>query len=725
MKIEVPPELKAYAELGFEFSSKSGSTHLATDCPYCGKEKHFFCHRETGQFKCHVCGESGNRYSFLEHMVEQSREAIPADKWHAFCRDRGVPQPAFLSWKIGFNQITDEWLIPQYNEQGKLANVLRWRGPVEKGQPKAKLFSTSGCKKQLFGVRELIEAPKHSVVWVCAGEWDAIALRWLLRSIGRKDVVVAVPGESIFKEEWLEWFDGHEVRLCYDADEAGDKGSMRASIALHARGQARRVSFLRWPLDAPKGFDLRDYIKNGRFKHKVTNQEILASLEERLGPEHRLGTNAAEQLGLEGGSTDSVGMTPPSHIPTWSELLAEFSKRLSMDRDMRWGLTLCLATVVSVDIAKDPIWCYLISPPGGGKTTLLDTLRKTQRAVFRSSLTPASLVSGFNAAKDPSLLPKLTGKCGVFKDGTELIAMHPVAKNEIMAILRGAYDGDVDRSYGNGVVRTYRHLNFTLIIGITNVISGESMSSVGERFLKFSLQRNAEDANAQLWAAVRGIDGADERANELQDLVSAFLWRKITDEPGLPVIAEKEQAQLIALAQTVSRLRARPDYEQGGGERILKYRPVPEIATRLAKQITKLAKCVGWVWGCKKVDNRVMEMVRRVGFDTAEGFQLELIAALAELDREKEGLGVPLQDLAVHLRLAYEGLRRTLHDAEALQLVEKVETAARKGSKGGRPIVKWRLSEEMRHLWDAMGGGVEWEKEAALRRAARKIYVKE
>jgi hypothetical protein len=682
--MEVPAKLRPYTEHGITFTGKSGDTHLVADCPFCDKEKHFFVRMNNGQYKCHVCGEAGNVITFLDASVEFYKEQTTSEDWRALSAARqGIPAIAFKRWDLGWSG--EYWMIPQRSKSGTVRNVGRWAGP------KRPILSTSGCQKQLFGTDKLIKASKKLPVWICAGEWDAMVLEWLLRKLKRKDTVCAVPGELTFKEDWLELFDGRDVRLVYDADATGDKGAMKASLLLKQRGQTRSVQFVRWPMDLPKGFDVSDWIAHGWKDHRDDLDGVLSNLEKLLGTQHRLGANAAAACGFEDQDGEEDTDTQPDEIPSWEELHECFAEYLMMDEDMTTALVLCLAVVLSRDIAKDPLWLHLVAPPGGGKTTILNTFRNSKSCVFRSSLTPASLVSGFRCGHDPSLLPKLRGKCGIFKDGTELLAMHESAKQETNAIFRGAYDGDVDRTYGNAVERIYRNLNFTLIIGMTPAVHGESDATVGERFLKLQMVRSEDDrTDRQLWMALENI-GREQKIDEtLQEKVAAFLWNRI-DLDNVPTIPRTYKQRIIALAQLISMLRARVERDKYRGN--VRYRPHYEVATRLTKGLAKVGICVAHVLGKSKVDDEVWQYVERVAFDTAIGFHLDIVQAVMKHDGVATGATI-----ADECGLPITSLTQKFEDLRLLGVFEKKRKAMDVNGRG-RPPSAHVISKRVQDLW--------------------------
>ena len=81
--------------------------------------------------------------------------------------------------------------------------------------------------------------------------------------------------------------------------------------------------------------------------------------------------------------------------------------------------------VLANRLDSKPVWLYLVIPPGGGKTEVLQALDGPGREIYALSiLTPQTLISGQilkRGQHDPSLLPKLDGKTLVLKDFTAML----------------------------------------------------------------------------------------------------------------------------------------------------------------------------------------------------------------------------------------------------------------------------------------------------------------
>jgi len=175
--------------------------------------------------------------------------------------------------------------LPLRDHKGKVRDV-RFYTPGEGFK------STPGGKLWPWGLERLAG---EGAVWLCEGEWDAIALRWLLKKaeVKAKVVVLGIPGASTFKDEWGPLFAGRDVVVAYDADQAGMEGAAKVSDKL--KGVARRLRWLHWPADVKEGWDLRDFVleaKQGKDWKKAWNR-LLGRL--RTAPPSGYGRTSLEQ----------------------------------------------------------------------------------------------------------------------------------------------------------------------------------------------------------------------------------------------------------------------------------------------------------------------------------------------------------------------------------------------------------------------------------------------
>lgn len=647
------------------------------NCIFCGKSSKFYVHQDTGQFDCKYCGLSGNVYGFLEEVIRLYGRETSRRDYIKLSRLRSLPVDAFRNWGLVYDGT--RWLIPCYSDKGTVRDIRYW-SPLQKG-----IRSTKGCSVQLFG-SDTLRNTSGGRVYICEGEWDAMALHWLLDQLTTgESSVVAVPGAATFKDQWVPWFSGRDVVLCYDNDLAGQRGSEKAYSKL--KGTARSISAIHWPSSVNDGYDVRDLITQG-IEADTKVEVIFEAIQALIRTVSEKGDEG--YISVTGGAqVISVGEIPEDQIPSFKQVVRKFRKHIQMSPEMEDALRIAFAVAYSIDVPGDPLWIYLIGPPGCGKTLLLMALQGSDRCVFQSSLSSHSLVSGFNTNPDPSLLPRWNKHCAVLKDFTEIMSINIGGREEIYSTLRGAYDGHVKRSFGNGLQREY-FLNFSMVAGVTNAIHGDRQAMLGERFLKYEMFKGQKwTADAEIMAAIDGISKESEIESELMTISGQFLSRKL-DVKNLPVVPMWVKARIVALSQLISCLRANVEREFGAEQR-LKYKPVREVGTRLAKQLVKLGQMIAFVDAKPEIDDDVYRLMERIAFDTTIGFHLELVQAMMT----NQG-SMTRKELSAVTGIPPTNLSRSLDDLEALGVIEKrrSEVVGR-----GRPKFDWVVATHVQELW--------------------------
>jgi DNA-binding transcriptional ArsR family regulator len=683
-KLKEVNKLAPFEALGVELN-RNGNGHATGACPFCGKWDHFFVNEESQQWDCKHCGQSGNIYDFLGAYSWNVHCNTPDSAFEELGITRGgIPAEAYKKYYLGYNG--ENWIMPSYSDKGTVRDIRRYVN--------GRFYSLEGQHLQLGGARELLEAPQGAVVWLCEGEWDAIALRWLLDQAQRvNDVVAWVPGAHSFKREWASYFAGKIVYICYDNDTAGDDGSKKAGEFV--RPFAKKVKYICWPETRPSGYDINDFVVEGLGTEipAARGVGILASL---LKDTHRRDNppKPSREAGPSGGK-------PREQPATFQEVLSVFGRWVKIDRDFYEALIFSLAVALSNQLPGEPVWGYLIGPPGGGKSLILLSMQTSEECAFFSTFTAASLVSGFNVSPDPSLIPKINRKIAVFKDGTELLAMHPEKRKEAYGTLRGAFDGHVFKPFGNGINREYRDLHYTLLIGMTPAIHADSQATMGERFLKFEMKdrdaeeekiRSALDPTAQFSHEIK-------MQEELCEVVRRFLLQKI-DPAMLPKPEEWVVDRLVALSRLVSLLRAQVEREQYG-ERDIKYRPTHEVGTRIAKQLQKLGRVLAaGIFRVPTINHQIYDLMFKTALDTMVGFHLDIVRCLVDHNN------VPRtrHEIARYIDVPDNTLLRRLEDLTQLGVIEaRRETEAGPIKQGPIPV-RYRLTKTLLNLWGRASG---------------------
>lgn len=616
MTLEIPKVLAPFECYGVDFSGQSGD-NLIADCIFCGKAAHMYANPDTTQWDCKHCGKNGNTYTFLSHVAEHHRETTVKRDYMRLERNRLIPRKVLRRYKLAWDGL--QWLLPAISDRGTILDIRRWSFKTKR------VMSTKGCNSQLFGLQFWKKGTSR--IWLCEGEWDLLALSDLFISLKKTDIVLAVPGADVFKKDWAHRFSGRNVVLCYDHDTAGRRGTKKAADML--RGKATKLDYIVWPEDAVPGYDIRAFISEKRSKgwsDRRIHNALVALIQ--CVPPSREGAGAGGNKA--GNAGEEFFIAPANERPSFRRLLRHFRQHVCMDTDMVDGLRLVLAVVLSEQMSGSPLWVQIVGPPGSGKTLLIQCCAKSDRVLFRSTITAKMLVSGFQSQDDPSLLAHVNNMTVAIKDSTEMYAGAKWEANEADSVLRGAYDGSVNRSYGNAVQRSYQDLHFSMIMGVTNMIHGRCQSTLGERFVRFQMRPlEAEAIDRRMAMALSEV--TDNPEDRLQDIVRLFLARNV-DPADWPCIPDTMKARLMALAHMTALFRAqieRTNAIMGN----LSYRPEPEYGTRLIKQLAKLAVSLAYVDGLKEVDNRIWLQVRRVAIDSMIGFHIDIALAVHSLGK--------------------------------------------------------------------------------------------
>jgi len=281
----------------------------------------------------------------------------------------------------------------------------------------------------------------------------------------------------------------------------------------------------------------------------------------------------------------------------------------------------------------DPLWGWLIGPPGSMKTELLRISEGHNSAILLSSLTPNALVSGYDRpdGTDPSLLPLFDGKIVIIKEFTSILQLPEVAVRQIFAHLRSAYDGFHGKGTGTVGIRTHKS-RFTLLAAVTQAIDKYNFlhSELGERFIGFRLSRKgARDETerrrvaAHVWAA---SDTKAQWRNNLKVVYHEIIDKLQSTRPALPAFSDDDRDQLIGLADLLALMRSFPT--EGSP-------PIdPEVATRTVQQVKHLAagRCVADARSAVNPDD--LAFVRRVVHDTIPASVMAMVKDIHDKQTE-------------------------------------------------------------------------------------------
>jgi hypothetical protein len=334
-----------------------------------------------------------------------------------------------------------------------------------------------------------------------------------------------------------------------------------------------------------------------------------------------------------------------------------------------------LATIVANYAIGDPVWTLEVGAPGSGKSEGVNAVQDAPDVRRLSSLTPQTLLSGYEpkrkGAPEASLLLKVGG-FGIlaFKDLTTVLTMHHEARSQIVGQLREVYDGATQKAFGNGREVSWEG-KLGLLAGVTPVIDEQHsfLALMGERFVLYRLPEASREEVARHALAVRNV--ADKLREEIRAECASFLARfRGVQELDIP---DGFVEPLVRLSDIVT--RARTGVARDYRTRELLYLPTPEAPPRLAKQLAQLA---AGLLAIGVDEHETLRLIRKIGWDCVPAVRTTVMAALAGA----EG-GVPNAELQELTSLPRTTAERVAEDLALLGLVKRW-----KADDG-----KWRVAE--------------------------------
>lgn len=654
--------LKSFKQLGFMPEKVAGNQVIGT-CVFCSSHDKMYLNPLKKTWDCKKCGRQGGFKTFLHEAVTVFKSNFKGQEAMAFSNSRSLPVSIMKSHDLGYNPANESFVLPIYNVEHSDIWDLR----IYKDK---KFMSLSGCQVGLFGWDKI--NPSADTVWLCEGEWDKMALEVILEENNVTDPVLAVPGAGTFKAEWVSLFDGKIVHVMYDHDDPGKKGANKVALALATNTKA--LKFVHWPKTKKTGYDVRDYLIENKLK-KASRLDRLEKMLKDHPPE------------IEGNQNVTVSKAT-TKIDKYTGQYVEREKIHEAYRKWLYlpytdVLDVMFGTMIANRMDGDPLWLFLVAPPGGTKTELINSISSAPNTVTTSSLTSKSLVSGANTAGggDPSLIPKLDQKVLLVKDFTTILNINVVERDSIFGILRDAYDGKTEKDFGNGIHRSYVS-KFGIISGVTPAIElyTEGNTSLGERFLRYDIPipHDAKGRHEYLLRAEQNAGKEVQMRKELADIGTAVLSH---DFKNIPVIDAKIKNQTIALAQFLAKMRGTVVRDKFTKE--ITHNAFSELGTRIVKQFTKLMYGIGMYRNVSMVDNDIYDIVKHMALSTVPHRLEKIIRYMYEDDPERS---YKVDEIASHLKLPAMTCSRLLENLDMLGVVNQQRESMLK--------TEWTLNED-------------------------------
>ena len=666
-------KLKPYAFFGLEL--KHQGKESVSECVFCGGKK-FYINNTTGLYSCKTCNKSGNLKQFLSAYHQLHLEKTTDNDLKKISRLRGS---CFSVQTLKTAQLCLDdagcVLFPEKRPGGKyLDNLRKW-------QPKNKVFYNTPGQCTLHYEKWSDEGP----VYICEGEWDALALKQLMVRAKHDSpcAIVSVPGANIFNDLWVKHFKKRNVFLLYDNDHDkerpnGDKFNPAKDGMKMAADKLKKVASSIQCIDweqvqpgLPDKYDVRDYLIDAikAKKSKLFLKKLL---------------QACKPAGVKLDKANTV-VTLPRKL--FEEVVEDWKSCYSFDQSFEDVLACCFAVLASMYMSdrRNPLWLFVVAPPASGKTSIIEGFKSaTEHVEFVSELTPASIVTGlrYDSDNDPSLLNVINNKILFIEDFTPILGMP--SRDEVFGIFRAAYNGFYTARFATGV-KDYDDLYFGLVAGVTPAIERVQLGDLGERFLRIKLLSDDFDEYSHVIKALNNVGQRDEQKKQLLGGVNGYI-RHLIKQKLEPEYPQGLNEKLSNLSMLTALLRAEVHKDKAGNT----VRPFVEVASRIATQLKKLGLALAVVYQRKQVDENCYRVMQKVALDSCSGWFLELVKVMSPRH--------PLtnKEVAKLLNVHPNQSTKTLKDAMQLGIVEITDT--RKKNVLRKNTMYYRLTNKVKRM---------------------------
>lgn len=334
------------------------------------------------------------------------------------------------------------------------------------------------------------------------------------------------------------------------------------------------------------------------------------------------------------------------------------------------SIALVAAILIGSQLKVPPVWCHIIGPTSGGKSTLLEAFNKHRFVHQISDLTPNTFLSGMATSKgETSLLKQLGPTFTIFmKDFTTILSKPDETQEAIIAQMREIYDGYISKQTGLGKKIEWPGPGLkghaTFVMAATEGIYSlqDKFSDMGTRAINYVLlPQNRKESTLR---GLRNNTKLDKEMEEIQQACAEFVEEMFRSLPEqLPYIDEKLEEDIVDVSDFASLCRSVIKRDYKGAKSLALSAEMP---MRMSKQFLVLAQLFTHISGGKLPD-LLRAAIFKTAFDSIPKQRRLIIEALTKYNRVNIG---GISDL---INYPPERCKEWMEDLQMFRVVDRIK----------------------------------------------------
>lgn len=359
------------------------------------------------------------------------------------------------------------------------------------------------------------------------------------------------------------------------------------------------------------------------------------------------------------------------------DAVLELTRKLGLFHD--YVVELVLATYISKELGdRNPLWLMLVGEPSSNKTVCVSLLKDAADVFTLDNMTANAFISGSSEKDGASdLLPKLNGKCLVFKEYGSLFGQSEETVKKIISELVAIYDGEFTKHSGvRGTIKCESLFSHVGCITPSAINQRQRyMNLVGARFLILRIPQMTEEQTQECEDKIAWDDDfpqhvkkATEAASGLVNSICDSLKENKNPLPTIEPSIRKQInliANLTASARGEVKTKSKSFVNEEGDE--VHYQEVEEVQVerpfRAIHQFKLLCIALAIIRGKEEVTAEEVKVARLVSLSTMPVNRADMLSAFRAQER------LSASDVSEILEKSYGTTKRHLDALASLKVV--------------------------------------------------------